>query len=1162
MKETFNYAVLDTGCAKNNVCGRRWLQHFLESMKISVSEIKSEPSGNNFRFGGGEIFRSNRYMFIPCIIAGKEITIKSDVIDCDISMLISKNAMKRAGMVVNLKNDTVEIFGKIVSLKTTTSGHYCLPVDVPLNLNNLNDILFSCSGLSVNQMAVKLHKQFAHPSAEKLVKLIKKSGCFDGDLIKEVQLISENCKTCLKYKKTPARPTVSLPLAYTFNDTVAMDLKYWDKNYHFLVLVDLATRFCVSCVVCNKRPVTIIEALFGSWISIFGPPRRFLSDNGLEFNNEIMRSLGETFNITVMCTAAESPWSNGVCERLNGVLANNVNKIMTDCKCSLSTALSWAVSARNSLDNNCGYSPNQLVFGQNPSLPGINDKLPALENPSKIKIVYENLRALHKAREEFVKNDSNNRIRRALLHKVRPTNFDSVVSGASVFYKRIGDSAWHGPGIVIGRDGKQILVRHGGTYIRAHMCRVISSGMSDSITSGEEHIDHPVKNSSHEYNVQDENCYQGDEDESGDLESLSEMSPPPGGCVTPTRNSTTLDHATPPTETTVDRSDIVSSRAVSPFIVQRIDSLFRSSAPSVANQLNNNDCVNNEDKSMSNHENVVKHSQSLKNKRIEYECSNNNEIVTGTVINRAGKASGKYSSAYNVKRDDNGEYECVDLKRDVNNWRLIDDSEEVLILLNSDEVFKAKKSEIENWKNNNVYEETVDKGQCTISTRWVVTEKIKDGLNIIKARLVARGFEENTDDINTYSPTCHKETFRLALAIIAANNWKCHSIDIKAAFLQGHEIEREIYLRPPKEFYNGYLWKLKKTVYGLNDAARAWYLRVKTELISLGLSISKLDHALFYYNFNGSLEGIICLHVDDFCYAGSDKFKCEIIDKIKTLFLVESICDDSNFKYIGLNIKQEENNLTLDQIKYISTIKVLNIKGNINKERVVDDNEKRNFRALIGQLNWVATQTRPDILFDVSDLSSKYSNTKVEDCNRADKVLRNILRDNIIIKFSKNLNLNKIFLDGYSDASFANLNGNGSQSGFIIFITDGIVRSPLLWQSHRIKRVVRSTLAAETMALIECVEASIYLAYVINEILWNDKHKIQIRCSVDNKSLVDSLISQKLTDDRHLRINMASLNDLILKEKINIQWIQSADQLANCLTKCGASNKSIIDSLI
>ena len=99
-------------------------------------------------------------------------------------------------------------------------------------------------------------------------------------------------------------------------------------------------------------------------------------------------------------------------------------------------------------------------------------------------------------------------------------------------------------------------------------------------------------------------------------------------------------------------------------------------------------------------------------------------------------------------------------------------------------------------------------------------------------------------------------------------------------------------------------------------------------------------------------------------------------------------------------------------------------------------------------------------------------------------------------------------------------------------MTDGVNKCPLLWQSRRIKRVVRSTLAAETMALIECVEASVYLAYIINEILLKNKNKIKINCFVDNKSLVDAISSQKLTDDRHLRINMACLNDLILKENV------------------------------
>ena len=48
--------------------------------------------------------------------------------------------------------------------------------------------------------------------------------------------------------------------------------------------------------------------------------------------------------------------------------------------------------------------------------------------------------------------------------------------------------------------------------------------------------------------------------------------------------------------------------------------------------------------------------------------------------------------------------------------------------------------------------------------------------------------------------------------------WKCHSIDIKLEYLQGNTIQRKIFLKSQKE-YEEKLWRLKKTVYGLCDAA-------------------------------------------------------------------------------------------------------------------------------------------------------------------------------------------------------------------------------------------------------------------------------------------------------------------------------------------------------
>ena len=71
----------------------------------------------------------------------------------------------------------------------------------------------------------------------------------------------------------------------------------------------------------NKCASTVVNGLFKCWISIFGQPLKFLSDNGREYNNADIRELGEKFNIKIMTASAESAWSNGICERLNGVLA-------------------------------------------------------------------------------------------------------------------------------------------------------------------------------------------------------------------------------------------------------------------------------------------------------------------------------------------------------------------------------------------------------------------------------------------------------------------------------------------------------------------------------------------------------------------------------------------------------------------------------------------------------------------------------------------------------------------------------------------------------------------------------------------------------------------------------------------------------------------------
>ena len=84
--------------------------------------------------------------------------------------------------------------------------------------------------------------------------------------------------------------------------------------------------------------------------------------------------------------------------------------------------------------------------------------------------------------------------------------------------------------------------------------------------------------------------------------------------------------------------------------------------------------------------------------------------------------------------------------------------------------------------------------------------------------------------------------------------WDIKSFDVTSAFLQGNCIEREVYIKPPPEWDGGedLLWKLKRCLYGLNDAPRAWYERVLQLLIESGGKASLYDAAVFLWHENNT----------------------------------------------------------------------------------------------------------------------------------------------------------------------------------------------------------------------------------------------------------------------------------------------------------------------
>ena len=154
-------------------------------------------------------------------------------------------------------------------------------------------------------------------------------------------------------------------------------------------------------------------------------------------------------------------------------------------------------------------------------------------------------------------------------------------------------------------------------------------------------------------------------------------------------------------------------------------------------------------------------------------------------------------------------------------------------------------AEVSNLLDYDIFEEVKDEGQETIGSRWVVTVKEKhDGQKQqTRARLVARGFQETLKP-QSDSPTVSKESFKTLMAIAANSDFKLASVDIRAAFLQSRTLDRDVFMLPPTDIQKpGIVLKLKKPLYGLDDASRKFWLRVKEVLKTIGLKVMEGDES-------------------------------------------------------------------------------------------------------------------------------------------------------------------------------------------------------------------------------------------------------------------------------------------------------------------------------
>ena len=756
----------------------------------------------------------------------------------------------------------------------------------------------------------------------------------------------------------------------------------------------------------------------------------------------------------------------------------------------------------------------------------MNSGPPGYEGVTNSKVFADNMSALMLGREEFVKAESSHILKKALKSKIHARG-ENIVEGDNIYFKKGKEKVWRGPVKVVGVNGKKLFVDQGGhqsTVNRDVAIRVGEEFWSMDGLNDDDALD-IGENPSETPPIQNVDGVVGVDMTHEDLENADEDQNPVG----------------------TDVQDAI---------------------PAVPDARNAEDVVVEEPG------NFIDHKDIKKGDSLKFVHEDSDGVVEGKVLSRAGKAGGKHKFWWNIENTTTGDQKSFDTSKfqTIEKIQGEEDSvEEVFVvqvpryLHNQPHCIEAKEKELTSWDEFQVYDEVPDTGQDCLGTNWMLTEKVIDGRLSVKARLCVRGDQEK-ETFRTDSPTVHKSSINIFFMLAAKNKWQIQTSDIKCAFLQGEAIDREVYVKPPKERrIKGIVWKMLKRAYGLTDASRGFFLELCKTLVKLGCKQSRYDPAMYlYYNENGGLEGMVLTHVDDLLHgSGTSLFYNNIMGPLKEKFKFGSE-EKSEFRYVGMQVKQSKDFISVNQDHYVMSMEIPDPHQGDDND-LLDEEGQSEFRSLLGRIGWLGNHSRPDLVFDHIALSTRIGKATIGDMNQGLKIARKLLSSTTEMKFPALGNISNWIMEVYADAGFRSLpDGVSSCGGQVVVMRDASSNNAcvLSWRGRKLKRIVTSSTAAETLALNDLISEVVFVKSVLSEILGPDVMQIPINTYTDAKNVKRSVYSTSLVEDPRLRIEIATLQESIEKGELNqLACIPGKHMIANCLTKKGASAKDLLSIL-
>ena len=441
----------------------------------------------------------------------------------------------------------------------------------------------------------------------------------------------------------------------------------------------------------------------------------------------------------------------------------------------------------------------------------------------------------------------------------------------------------------------------------------------------------------------------------------------------------------------------------------------------------------------------------------------------------------------------------------------------------------------------------------------------------------------------SFSPVVSWATVRLMFTLAAVNNWHARQIDFVLAFPQA-DVKKDVYMYLPEKFRleDGKLIldesaphptrqravvKLIKNIYGLVDASYTWHQHIKKGLTTFGFKTSEVDPCLFY---KGTL--IFILYVDDaICLTPKKKEADSLISRLERKGFI--LTDEGPLSaYLGVQVKKlSENSIEITQPGFIQRViqsvhlkddRIHDTPANEVMHRDLEGAQRKtdfHYRSVIGQLNYLAGTTRPDIQFAVHQCARFCENPKAIHERGVKRIIRYLKRTAdkgmiLTIDTSKGIDcyVDADYAGGYIANKATTARDCLSRTGYVVKYAN----CPIIWCSKLQGTIALSTTEAEYMALSMAMREVIFLMNLIGEMRFYGIDllgtKPTIKCDVheDNSGAIELAKLPKLRPrTKHIAIQYHHFRSWTVRgldgqdPKVAVQHISTNEQIADIMTK-------------